>query len=316
LKVKESVLELIQNYTVERRLTLQTTIEEQPHLRRLTRRQRGVLAGGTGIISRRRQSTAALARRHLAAYAALTSGTSCVEWGDNFNRLQFARNPHEERQLVINGTVRAGYALDFSLVASAPVTFGDLIRRIDDVSQLAVREFAKLVDSVRTRLLQTPSIDEYRVPCDIRRRACVAAPWYPLGIIEANISSGEGLVEWMRIVQAEQSRRGSPRALLMDVNPYYRLQKCLWSETYVELNIAAALRPFPLVFGLWHIYVHCLRSTYQLFLPYWAALAIPGLIDGSDLPESIITHFISQARSYGSERYSIQVYAGTCVKIE
>jgi len=156
-----------------------------------------------------------------------------------------------------------------------------LTRGISDASALLRRietEFAhELLDKIGTL-----RVENLRVPCDVMRENVRAADWYPYDIAQHNISATEGLIRVMAYVQQQAAQLGaSLTPVLCDVNIFWRIAKLLFSESYMHLDVHAALASTPLVFGVWHCYVHCVRRVWAVFRPWWMAVEYADLL-GAD----------------------------------
>ena len=110
-----------------------------------------------------------------------------------------------------------------------------------------------------------------RVPCDLRRRAVTAAPWWPYDILQENVQDTLGLIDVIAYLQKQvQELQVGLLPLLVDVNIFWRLHKLMHSVSYVACDAASALQKHPVLFGVWHAYKHCLLRVHEVFRRCWS----------------------------------------------
>ena len=260
---------------------MKSRIVETPSTFLLPRDQREMLVAKR-VCTLRRPSRKLMFQRARDVVKAAVDGTVVLFWVDNFNRVHY-RNRPLQREGHVNGTAVAVA----SALAIAPrrwaghLQLDALIRGVSDASALLRRletDFAhELLDKIGTL-----RVENLRVPCDVMRENVRAADWYPYDIAEHNISATDGLIGVMAYVQREAAKLGASLSpVLCDVNIFWRIAKFLFSESYVHLDVHAALASTPLVFGMWHCYVHCVRRVWAVFRPWWMAVEYADLL-GSD----------------------------------
>jgi hypothetical protein len=146
---------------------------------------------------------------------------------------------------------------------------------IPDFTSFVLQCCSTFTNEVKT-IQQVPyTWDMIRVPCDLRRFSVTNMPWKSMSVNCHNIGSTLGLAKSLAEVVKLQQSLGKITPLLVDVNVYYRIQKLLYIDSYLPLNVRGALRQQPLVFGLWHGYAHCVKRTFMLFCHWWAILEYP-----------------------------------------
>jgi hypothetical protein len=124
-----------------------------------------------------------------------------------------------------------------------------------------------------------------RVPCDVRRVGVQSAPWLPYDIQSLNISTSPGLVKVLCYLLDESKKlRLRLAPVLCDVNIYWRIARIMYSMSYAEADTMYALKGHPMIFGVWHCYVHCVRRVWTVFRPWWMAVEFPELL--GDAPET------------------------------
>ena len=269
-------------YRVERSLCIRESHQEDAILHSLSIQQRKHLRG-TGLSHRRRRSFTVRAAEHLDDLKCAVGGNTCVVWMDNFCRLRYSPIPDERRDRTINGTAFAVLPTRVFLgtVPEWPSLL-DLRQRIDAVSRDIVNASVSLSNSIRGLLLDDLMFSDVRVPCDRRRHAVSAAPWFPYSIGNFAVGSTSGLVDALVQLVRMQFLTRDTMPFLVDVNVYYRILKLMYSVTHCSANVRGTLAKHPGCFGLWHAYVHCVRRTHALFLPVWAALEYPSLLTSRD----------------------------------
>ena len=121
---------------------------------------------------------------------------------------------------------------------------------------------------------------DIRVPMDIRRENVTGPPWMTWDIGPENISTTAGILDVLGHAKGIgcRSSRSHPIPLLCDVNIYGRLMKLQYFVSYAAFNCRKLLQPFPLLFGVWHGYKHCIEQTYSRFLPLLAAVEAPNFL--------------------------------------
>ena len=273
-------------YVTHRSLSFQQRITEDSALRSMSRSQRELLSGSRQV-RRRRPDQSLVKQRHLEAFDSTVTG-SVLQWGDNFAKFKFPTNPQQPRDMSISVTVTARIALPMKLTIEMP--WPSVQHLFDSVAATAGhlhRLSGTLGDEVRTLLAMDLSYAEIRVPCDLRRQQVVSAPWLPCHILSCNVGSNSGLVEMLDHFVSEQQRYGGTMPLLFDVNIFYRVCRAIYTSTNVSFSMRAALRHIPCVFGLWHPYVHCLKSAFKHFFPLWAALEDSAFIQPTPPPANV-----------------------------
>lgn len=231
----------------------------------------------------RRPSRKLIFQRARAEVASAVEQKVGLFWVDNFNRVHFRARPLL-REGHVNGTAVA--VLPALRAASAGWTgqpsLAMLVRRVADAAAKLRRlegDFAYLLNGMP--LLQ---LDRLRVPCDVKRTGVRAMDWWPYDIQALNISTSEGLVSVLAYVKQQSALlklQLSP--VLCDVNIFWRILRLMFSQSYVCLDVHASLRDVPLVFGMWHCYVHCIRRVWAVFRPWWMAVEHTELL--GDHPE-------------------------------
>ena len=264
-------------YSLDKQLCTRNFPRDEPDaLQRLTKRQRRHLtAVGTHPVKKRRVSE--VAQLHQAQ--ALSFGAPLVVWADNFNVHKYRTNPNEDRTLSINGTV---YAV-FPLPSAAQLhyqwpTVRDLAAAIPRTAAYIHTAATSLGDDVRAFVARGLQYDDIRVPCDIKRRGVTAMQWWPFHVAPFNVGSTAGLGRAIDYAMSIGAPIGRVQPILLDVNVWYRLLKALYCTTNNRINLTVAMQHSPLLFGVWHTYAHAVRRTYSVFLPFWAALENPFLL--------------------------------------
>lgn len=247
----------------------------------LERSQRELLVAQR-ICSLRRPSRKLMFARARADIAEALTGKVGLFWVDNYNRVHFRHRP-TQREAHVNGTAVAAIAA----LGAVPVSFEGfpslplLVRRVNPaVAELRSLEADFAFHLVNKLTTLDPSI--MRVPCDVFRRGVQAADWWPYDVQPLNISTSEGLVDVLVYVKSEADRLGllmSP--ILCDVNIFWRIARFLFSASYVHLDLHSALHSCPVVFGIWHCYVHCVKRVWAVFRPWWEAAENPVLLGSS-----------------------------------
>ena len=208
----------------------------------------------------------------------------CVEcttvmWVDNFNRVHFRRRPAAVPMFLNcpsvavirvkqgNLPIWKGHPTWLQLVNAMPQCVRDLV----DLEK-------KFMDDLRGVLGKRP-FERLRVPCDVRRTEVTAAPWRPYDIANLDIKSSDGLVDVLQYAGRQATLLSAPLLpLLSDVNIFGRVEKILYSGSYVMFDTAAALRRHPMLFGAWHGYHHSVVRTWRVFRAFWSPFQYPELL--------------------------------------
>ena len=238
----------------------------------LERSQRELLVAQR-VCTLRRPSRKLIFSRARADIAEALVGTVGLFWVDNYNRVHF-RNRPAQREAHVNGTAVAAIAA----LAAVPTGYEGfpslplLVRRVNPAAaELRSLEADFAFHLVNKLTTIDPSI--MRVPCDVFRYGVQAADWWPYDVQPLNISTSEGLVDVLAYVQSEAACLGllmSP--ILCDVNIFWRILRFMFSASYVHLDVHCALHSSPVVFGIWHCYVHCVKRVWAVFRPWWEAV--------------------------------------------
>ena len=76
--------------------------------------------------------------------------------------------------------------------------------------------------------------------------------------------------------------------LLVDMKIHFALLKLCYGAAYVPWNVPQLLLGFPLVYGVWHSYKHCVELIYRAFLPFIKFLEQGNSLQvGSILPRKV-----------------------------
>lgn len=257
---------------------VQGCIKEAASIFLLQRNERELLVAKR-LCTLRRPSRKLMFERARGDIALAVSSQVAVFWVDNFNKVHFRNRPlHREGH--VNGTAVAVVPALGALPGgwTGQSTLSVLAGRVADACAALRRldaDFAyELVGKIG--LLQ---LDRIRVPCDVRRESVTAADWWPYDIQGHNISSSEGLVQVLAYLQRETAKlRLLLAPVLCDVNIFWRIQRMLYSQSYVHLDVHAGLGSMPIIFGVWHCYVHCIRRVWAVFRPWWMPIEYPELL--------------------------------------
>lgn len=257
---------------------LQDRVKESASTFLLARDQREQLVAKR-VCTLRRPSRKLMFERARLDVAIAVEQTVAIFWVDNFNRVHF-RNRPAHREGHVNGTaVAVAAALD---VVPRPWTghppLAALVRRVADGAhalRLLEGDFAYELVAHIGQL----DLDRIRVPCDIMRVGVQAADWWPYDIQGLNISTSEGLVDVLSYLKEEAAKLKLLMApVLCDVNIYWRINRFMYSESYNHLDVHRALSDHPVVFGMWHCYVHCVRRVWAVFRSWWMPVEYPELL--------------------------------------
>ena len=227
----------------------------------------------------RRPSRKLLLQRAREKLAVAVADKVVLFWVDNFNRVHY-RNRPLKREGHVNGTAVAVVpALDaLPRGWKGHCSLEMLVRLVSDAAAALRRLEGDFAYELQNKVgLLNP--DNIRVPCDLRRVGVQSADWYPYDIQAKNISCSEGLVEVLAYVKgaaAQLKALASP--VMCDVNIYWRIQRLMFSESYVHLDVHSALHRVPVVFGVWHCYVHCIRRVWATFRSWWMPVEYPELL--------------------------------------
>lgn len=209
-----------------------------------------------------------------------------VLWLDNFNKQAFARNPNEERNRCINGAAIAVLATEVVHLA----TWNDypelrvLHSAIGPTITLLQRLRGTLTNGIRRLLSMQQNWSQVRVPCDLRRHGVTLMPWRPVTVLGDNVWSTAGLLRSLQHalhlcdqLTVPAARFGGCQSVL----------PCMYSESHLDQNVGEVLRSLPMLFGIWHTYVHCLKQVYATFRSLLVALEYPEAMDLDDAPPRI-----------------------------
>ena len=253
-------------------------IRDAPGLERLSRRMRSHLIG-TGMVRPRRVSDSKLAAINLNDLSMRVRNLRTVIWMDNFNKLRFAHNPNEERDRSINATVLALLPTSFAKREVCWTGVKELCSLVHTCIDSIMSDVGKVWDDMRSMDLYDVSFDNIRVPCDLRRLGVHPVQWHPFGIEKNNISTSDGLILDLMHMQDVVKKLHVRVTLLLDINVYYRIMKLVYSVTFVQFNLRAALRDIDMVFGVWHAYAHCVKRMRLVFFPWWCCLEYTTMLD-------------------------------------
>ena len=266
-------------YTTERNMWKDEIEEEATELAQASRPQRKLLRG-TGMVKLRRPGRHSTAEKRREQVLSAANGAVFMLWMDNYNKFRYSRNPNEDRDRCINATVYA--MLPQPEVSrqwwSGWATLPQIWDALQSFGREMVQHHREMNDRVRQLYRKDLKHEHVRVPCDLRRYGVNAVPWVPYQLIDADIKSTGGLVAAMKEVQKLQGRTMGLCCVLMDVNIFWRVLRMVYCTQYAKLNMAGELTEVVPVLGVWHAYAHCLKKVYNHFLPWWAALEIPGFI--------------------------------------
>ena len=126
------------------------------------------------------------------------------------------------------------------------------------ISPATALSFGDDIRSTNTRGLTWRDV---RVPVDIRRTGVSAPPWFPFDLQGFNIAPTSGLVDALCHAVDYKQQRPHVVPLLADVNIHYRIVKVVYCLTNSDQNVIGSLQGMPMLFGIWHAYVHVLRRT-------------------------------------------------------
>lgn len=194
--VKKFAASLWMLYSVERELCMHVPVKDERGFEMMTKRQRQMMSG-TGVVRKRREPLKKQAKVARTAIREALRGKLAIIWMDNFNKQRYSKNPNEDRNACINGTVFATTPQPIASLSSWTgwPTVRQLCMRIDDMVNFVHRQMLNFTNDVRTLKLKALDYDSVRVPCDIRRPGATPAEWYPWDIKEVNIATAPGLVE-------------------------------------------------------------------------------------------------------------------------
>lgn len=266
-------------YCTERTMWKDAGGEETSELTTATRSQRHALRG-TGWVRLRRPKVLELAERRRSEALQAASGEVFMLWVDNYNKFRYSRNPNEDRDRCVNCTVFAMLPLrgvDRHVWRGWP-SLGDISGQLPVIGRQMVQHQKEFNDRVRSLYRRGLRHEHVRVPCDLRRFGVTTTPWTPFQMLSADIKSTDGLVDAMLEVLRLQSVTCGLCCVLADVNIFWRVIRLVYCVQYAHLNIRGELAECMPVLGIWHAYAHAVKKVYEHFLPWWAALEIPGFL--------------------------------------
>jgi hypothetical protein len=271
-------------YCTERNTWRRSTEEEGAHLVNSTRQQREVLRGAGLVRSFRRAPLAKRAQTMRDTAVSSIRAMTFMIWVDNYNKFRYSRNPNENRDKCINATVSAVMP-----VSDTPRHLWDgwmsppeVLDRLQMFRRNMHTHHKQFNDNVRGLLELGLRWEHVRVPCDVRRFGVQSMPWRPLWVVPADIKSRVGLCQALDKVVGLQQETFGLGCLLMDVNIFWRVLKLAYGFHNLQYNVSGTLQDCVPVLGIWHCYAHCLKKVYERFLPWWAALEIPGFLEFPD----------------------------------
>jgi hypothetical protein len=266
-------------YSAERTMWKSGPVEETSDMVMATRGQRELMRG-SGWSTLRRKSVRKVAERNRAGTLDAVGAGVYMLWMDNYNKFRYSRNPNEDRDLCINATVYS--LLPLPAVERSPwiswPTIDQLRLALGPVHRHLEKHHKEFNDRVRTLIDLGLQYEHIRVPCDLRRFGVTTMPWRPHGLTDDDIKSTDGLVGAVeQMLTIQQSTMGLC-CLLVDVNIFWRVLKLAYSVGNVQCNVVGAINQCVPVLGVWHAYAHSVKKVYEHFLPWWAALEIPGFV--------------------------------------
>ena len=238
----------------------------------VTREQRTALSG-TGLVRPRKVNRAQLAAHMRAIILSRVRNFDIVVWMDNFNKQRYSRNPNEDRDRSINGTVTA--VLQLPRLSLRPLPYPSLKELVTRIQPLSIVLVA-VMDGIRGLLTEVSrehlQFKDVRVPLDIRRSGVLPVPWLPAGIDAQNVGSAKGLLAGLEAIRQRYTAEARSVMVLVDVNIFYRGVKMFYSDTYAPFDFRRYFQRQPMVLGVWHSYKYVLCQFYIAFLPLLTCL--------------------------------------------
>ena len=252
----------------------------RPGKQHISKKQRAKDVGRPGVTLRpeRRKWQMRRARKALIDHV---HGAVVVTWVDNYSKRYYKQAPVNREQHVNGTAVSMTRALDIVPAAwvghPGPVELWHKLPHAVSALLVMQKDFINEMISV----IGHRQTSEVRSPCDIRRRGVVAAGWCPFEVMDLNISSTDGMVEVMAYCRRSMVTVGAVQMPVMsDVNIFGRLNKMMLSSTFDQYDVGEGLNKHPLLMGVWHSYVHCLKKVYSAFRSWWSCFEYPLLIHG------------------------------------
>ena len=259
-------------------------VPSDPALDTITKEQRVALQG-TGLVRPRKENRKKLSALMCAQVKTSTHNSDVVVWMDNFNKKRFSRNPNENRDKCINGTVFAVMALPFLHMSPAPSPpIKTLLATVNDMVSYMTRAVPFVNRLARDVVQEGLTFGKVRAPLDVRRENVTPPPWLPADLHAYNVGSAEGLLRGLQHIRATFSPSARSVTIMCDVNLFYRAMRMMYSSAYAQFNFRAWLAKTPLVLGVWHSYKYCVQQFYASFLPLITCLEYGTLY--TDNPES------------------------------
>ena len=256
-------------------------------LSNVTKEQRHALSG-TGLVRPRkenRKKVAALMRSQIDATVHLKD---VVIWLDNFNKKRFSRNPNENRDKCINGTVFAILTLPFLNILPRPYpSLKNVLLAVNTTIILLPEAHKFLCNFIRDVLKERLTFEKVRAPLDIRRKQVRSKPWLPAHLDAYNVGSNDGLLQALAYIRGKYIGSVRSVSILADVNIYYRVVRLLYSATYAKWDFRSWLGPIHMILGVWHSYKYCVQQFYSRFLPLITCLEYGTLYTSNPTTASI-----------------------------
>ena len=212
--------------------------------------------------------------RRRAQLVEMSEGVHLVVWMDNFNCLKYAPVPMSVNRS-LDATAFCFLHVPAFQLFRGHATLSDLVLRAPGLADELVSSVGELEVYVQRITRYKPTRTDVRVPLDIRRVAVRSLPWQPCTLGPWRVGSGIGLLhglKWLRGLPALTAPRPDV-PLLVDSDIYHRIQKMLYSHSYLRWDCDWWLRRHPLIWGVWHSYKHCCYSVFRAFMPHFGYLS-------------------------------------------
>ena len=252
-------------------------VHEPPIASELTRKQRRVLSKRLFSIAPTAKSKKRQAEENLNALWNSLRNSSIVLWVDNFNRFRYGTNPMRVN-LSFDASVFAVMHVPLKPAFPGYPSLRDLVGGFRNCYEKLFRVFGKLQRECMHVLQRDLSRSTVRVPLDKHRKGVISLPWMPLLLDSMNAASSKGLVQILATCLKIAQHACGDVPVLMDVNPYWRIMKLLYSRSTIAYNVHNSLHRIPPLFGIWHVYKYATTVLYRRYLPILALIEHPRLI--------------------------------------